>query len=147
MKRKGTKTRASVTVNSKALADGVRRSVPTDEQIRCRAHEIYLARCESGDSGDELADWTAAECELKARDNGSQQTAANEAAESGESAPEAGRPSGPIQRPTLRGRPKFVRNVFPSAGPMADEIHQLALDRRVAQSRLDRDDPNTPEGR
>jgi hypothetical protein len=41
-------------------------AAPTDEEIRCRAHEIYRARCDSGADGDELSDWIAAECELRA---------------------------------------------------------------------------------
>ncbi len=35
---------------------------PTDEQIRLRAHQIFLAR--NGAPGDELSDWTQAEREL-----------------------------------------------------------------------------------
>lgn len=40
--------------------------VPTDEQVRFRAHEIYRARCHNGGNGDALADWIAAERELRA---------------------------------------------------------------------------------
>ena len=45
---------------------------PTDNQIRVRAHEIYQARCATGSGGDELTDWTAAECELRDGRNGDQ---------------------------------------------------------------------------
>ena len=38
----------------------------THEEIRCRAHEIYRARCDSGAAGDEVSDWIAAERELRA---------------------------------------------------------------------------------
>ena len=88
MTRKESQTRASETVNSKVLAEGTEQFVPTDEQIRSRAHEIYRARCDSGDSGDELTDWIAAECELKAVGDDGQQTASyNAAASSGASQP------------------------------------------------------------
>ena len=50
---------------------------PKDEQIRSRAHEIYQARCATGGGGDELADWIAAECELRARVNGDQEPTAH----------------------------------------------------------------------
>ena len=39
--------------------------VPTEVQIRTLAHEIYRVRCDTGEAGNELADWVAAECELK----------------------------------------------------------------------------------
>jgi len=62
-------------VNPKVPAEGSAEFIPTDEQIRSRAHEIYQARCDSGECGDELADWIAAECELKARGDDDRQTA------------------------------------------------------------------------
>lgn len=36
---------------------------PTEDQIRARAHEIYLKR--GGGQGHDLEDWTAAESELR----------------------------------------------------------------------------------
>jgi hypothetical protein len=36
---------------------------PSEEQIRARAHEIYLAR--EGRPGDEVSDWLNAEAELR----------------------------------------------------------------------------------
>jgi hypothetical protein len=84
---KETKARASEPVTSKVLAEGSEQFVPTDEQIRSRAYELYKARCDRGDSGDELTDWIAAECELRARGDGDQQTAPYEAASSATSRP------------------------------------------------------------
>ncbi len=49
--------------------------VPPEDEIRSRAHAIYQARCASGSEGDELADWIAAECELKARGSGDREIA------------------------------------------------------------------------
>lgn len=42
-----------------------RNAQPTDEQIRARAHEIYLKR--GGTQGHALEDWIAAERELRGR--------------------------------------------------------------------------------
>lgn len=39
--------------------------VPTEAQVRALAYEIYRARCDRGEQGDELADWSAAESELR----------------------------------------------------------------------------------
>jgi len=39
------------------------RSEPSEDQIRARAYEIYLAR--KGGPGDELSDWLKAEAELR----------------------------------------------------------------------------------
>lgn len=39
------------------------KSDPSEEQIRVRAYEIYLAR--NGGPGDELSDWFEAEAELR----------------------------------------------------------------------------------
>jgi hypothetical protein len=39
--------------------------VPAEAQVRVLAHEIYRVRCDRGEQGDELADWIAAESELK----------------------------------------------------------------------------------
>jgi hypothetical protein len=94
MTRNDTETRASATVNDRAPTESWREFVPTDEQIRSRAHEIYQARCDNGDNGDELADWIAAECELKARGNDNQQVTPNEAASG-----EAGRRWRPADHP------------------------------------------------
>ena len=38
---------------------------PSEEQVRALAHEIYRVRCDTGESGDALADWIAAEIELR----------------------------------------------------------------------------------
>ena len=38
--------------------------VPTHDQVRFRAYEMYEARRNRGGSGDALADWICAECEL-----------------------------------------------------------------------------------
>ncbi|MCA9243302.1 MAG: DUF2934 domain-containing protein [Phycisphaerales bacterium] len=43
--------------------------VPTHEQVRCRAYEIYQERCRNGVDGNDLADWIAAESELRAGHN------------------------------------------------------------------------------
>ena len=54
-------------ISTKSAAPSERpEAAPTDEEIRCRAHEIYRARCDSGADGDEVSDWIAAECELRA---------------------------------------------------------------------------------
>jgi hypothetical protein len=39
--------------------------VPAEAQVRALAYEIYRARCDRGEQGDELADWISAEIELK----------------------------------------------------------------------------------
>lgn len=49
--------------------------VPTVDQVRRRAYEIYDARCRNGACGDALADWIAAEVELKAGGNGHEHVA------------------------------------------------------------------------
>lgn len=41
--------------------------VPAEAQVRALAHEIYRVRCKTGEDGDELSDWCAAESELKLR--------------------------------------------------------------------------------
>ena len=51
----------------------------TDEEIRCRAHEIYRARCDTGAAGDEVSDWIAAECELRDRGGDAQPPASSRA--------------------------------------------------------------------
>jgi len=64
-------TRKDETVKKPKAAKGetsdedYRDFLPTQEQIRSRAHELYLARCDSGVDGDEQTDWIVAERELK----------------------------------------------------------------------------------
>jgi hypothetical protein len=41
---------------------------PAEAQTRAIAYEIYRARCEMGDEGDELGDWFAAESRLSLRE-------------------------------------------------------------------------------
>lgn len=48
---------------------------PNHDQVRCRAYEIYTERCQSGGDGNALADWCAAERELKAKTNDGRQPA------------------------------------------------------------------------
>jgi len=68
VKRTGTKKSAT---SSPGATGTVRKSrtktqevvLPTEEQIRARAYEIYLRR--NGGSGDALSDWTQAERELR----------------------------------------------------------------------------------
>ena len=100
-------TAASATVKSKVPADGPAEFVPKEEQIRSRAHEIYRARCDNGDSGDEFADWIAAERELKARDDDGRQSVPQGAAadDASQSWQPTGQPVGSDERsidPTIR---------------------------------------------
>jgi hypothetical protein len=39
------------------------------EEIRAKAHEIYLQRISSGEPGDDLSDWLRAEAEIKRKYN------------------------------------------------------------------------------
>jgi hypothetical protein len=39
------------------------------EEIRAKAHEIYLQRVSSGEPGDDLSDWLRAEAEVKHKYN------------------------------------------------------------------------------
>ena len=39
------------------------------EEIRAKAHEIYLQRISSGEPGDDLSDWLRAEAEIKQKYN------------------------------------------------------------------------------
>lgn len=48
--------------SSKKTAPSVLEARPSEEKIRVRAYEIYLAR--NGEGGDEVADWLQAEHEL-----------------------------------------------------------------------------------
>ncbi len=97
MARKVTKTRESEAVNTDEMTVDWAEFLPTDDEIRSRAHAIYQARCASGSEGDELADWTAAQCELKARGKGDQETARYDAASS--EAEQRWRPADhPVQR-------------------------------------------------
>lgn len=75
MTHKHEKTRASGTVSCEMMAADSPRIVPTDDQIRCRAHEIYQARRGSGMWGNEMTDWIAAERELAVRVDDGQPTA------------------------------------------------------------------------
>ena len=72
---------ARTTGTSTTLAAPLEHPEPavTDEEIRCRAHEIYRARCETGAAGDEVSDWIAAECELQARGGDAQPPASTRA--------------------------------------------------------------------
>jgi hypothetical protein len=49
---------------------------PTDEQVRFRAHQMYLARRGRGEYGDQFGDWMAAEHELNVGANNTNETAA-----------------------------------------------------------------------
>ena len=73
MTRNEMRTAKSETANCDLLNADCAGFAPTDEQIRSRAHEIYQARCSTNSDGDELADWVAAESELKARANSDQE--------------------------------------------------------------------------
>lgn len=53
--------RAKIT-SSKKTAQPVLETGPSEEKIRLRAYEIYLAR--NGEGGDEVGDWLEAEREL-----------------------------------------------------------------------------------
>lgn len=48
-------------------ASVLREVKPTEEQVRRRAYELYLARASRGESGCEADDWAAAERELSSR--------------------------------------------------------------------------------
>ena len=74
-----TKTREVEALDTEMEAADRMEFLPTDDEIRSRAHAIYQARCDSGGEGDGLADWIAAECELKARGNGAQQATQHDA--------------------------------------------------------------------
>lgn len=50
--------------NGKEKREAANKHQPTEEQIRERAYEIYLAR--NGKPGSDLEDWLQAERELKA---------------------------------------------------------------------------------
>ena len=75
MTRKDTKTRESEAVNTDEMPVDWAEFLPTDDEVRSRAHAIYQSRCATGSAGDEVADWIAAERELKGRGNGDQETA------------------------------------------------------------------------
>lgn len=75
MARKDMPTRKPETVTGAMEAAQLAEVVPTDDQIRRRAYEIYDARCHNGASGDALADWIAAEAELNVGNNGHEQVA------------------------------------------------------------------------
>ncbi|HEX6943334.1 MAG TPA: hypothetical protein VF128_10435 [Gemmatimonadaceae bacterium] len=95
MKRNEMTTTESETATRDLSTADCEDCAPTDEQIRSRAHEIYQARCTTGNGGDELDDWIAAESELKARVNGDQEPTAY-GAES--KATQTWRPGDPIWR-------------------------------------------------
>ena len=54
---------ARATVKPRPLKELLALSLPLEEQIRRRAHEIYLAR--GGGEGSDLEDWLQAEIEIQ----------------------------------------------------------------------------------
>jgi hypothetical protein len=54
---------ARATVKPRPLKELLTLSLPLEEQIRRRAHEIYLAR--GGSEGSDLDDWLQAEIEIQ----------------------------------------------------------------------------------
>jgi hypothetical protein len=63
------KARKSKTMAARATAIPKKNkpeALPLEEQIRQRAHQIYLQR--NGQEGSELDDWLQAEAELRSRD-------------------------------------------------------------------------------
>lgn len=82
MARKNMTTRMPDTVSSATETGEFAEFVAADDQVRSRAYEIYQARRHCGGGGDALADWIAAECDLKERGNGDRE-AAGVGAESG----------------------------------------------------------------
>ena len=56
-------TKVSKPVKSKKVASG--KSLPTEEEIRTKAKEIYLQRIERGENGNAIDDWRKAEELLK----------------------------------------------------------------------------------
>lgn len=83
MARKEMPTRKPETVSCGTETAEFGKFVRTDDQVRSRAYEIYQARRHCGGGGDALADWFAAECELKERGNGDREVAAVEAESGG----------------------------------------------------------------
>ena len=57
-------TRKEETTLSAETVSKATERVPSVEQVRSRAYEIYCERCEGGTGGDALTDWAAAELEL-----------------------------------------------------------------------------------
>ncbi len=83
MARKDMPTRKPGTVSFGTGTARFEEFVRTDDQVRSRAYEIYQARRHCGGVGDALADWIAAECELKERGNGDREVATVEAESGG----------------------------------------------------------------
>jgi hypothetical protein len=75
MARKDMPTRKSGTVTGATETAELVEVARMDDQVRRRAYEIYNARCHDGACGDALADWIAAEAELKVGRNGHEQSA------------------------------------------------------------------------
>jgi hypothetical protein len=75
MARKDMPTRKPETGTGATETAQLAEVVPTHDQVRHRAYEIYDARCHNGACGDALADWIAAEAELKVGSNGHEQVA------------------------------------------------------------------------
>lgn len=86
MSRKHIATQNPGAVNGAADNAEATRFEPKDDQVRCRAYEIYTERCQSGGEGDALADWCAAERELETRANDGRQTAKSSGESSGREA-------------------------------------------------------------
>jgi len=56
------KTKAADTTTRGKVVKSASKPIPTEEQIRLRAYQIYLAR--NGGPGDAMSDWIQAEREL-----------------------------------------------------------------------------------
>lgn len=65
MTRKDETVKKPKAAKGETLDEEYRDFLPTQEQIRSRAHELYRARCDNGVGGDEQTDWIAAERELE----------------------------------------------------------------------------------
>lgn len=75
MARTDMATRMPETVSSATETAEFAEFVRTDDRVRSRAYEIYQARRHCGGGGDALADWIAAERDLKAGDDDEELTA------------------------------------------------------------------------
>jgi hypothetical protein len=75
MTRKNKRTAKAEPVTRETRAARCTELVPTAEEIRCRAHEIYQWRRCSGVQGDEETDWKQAERELTVHGDGVRPTA------------------------------------------------------------------------
>jgi hypothetical protein len=68
-------TRKEVATRNAETMSEATEAVPSPEQVRSRAFEIYCERCEDGRAGDALTDWVTAERELTTGEGRGRETA------------------------------------------------------------------------